>query len=81
MPYWNLWSMVSVTNNTCRIFVPAYAVKEAGEKKYAEGKQKGREEGKHEGIVATARKMKAKGCSIEEICEITELSIAEVEKL
>jgi len=53
--------------------VLAYAVKEAGEKKYAEGA--------NSKALEIARKMKAKGRSIDEICEITELSIAEIEKL
>ena len=52
---------------------------------YAEGKQEGREEGKQEGIqegkLVTARKLKAKGYSVEEISEITELPISEIEQL
>lgn len=61
--------------------VLAYAVKEAGEKKYAEGKQEGRQEGKQEGILETARKLKAIGVAIEDISKGTGLSIAEIEKL
>ena len=53
--------------------VLAYAVNEAGEKKYAEGKQ--------ESLLETARKMKADGLSIEQIIKYTGLSIAEIEKL
>jgi len=41
----------------------------------------GREEGKEEGLLHTARNMKAKGFNTAVICEITGLSEAEVEGL
>ena len=49
----------------------------AEQKKYAEGIEKG----EHSKALATARKMKAKGYSAEEISEVTELPIAEIEKI
>jgi len=61
--------------------VLAYAVNEAGEKKYAEGIEKGIEKGIHEEKLVTARKLKAKGYSAEEISEITELPTSEIERL
>jgi predicted transposase/invertase (TIGR01784 family) len=53
----------------------------AEQKKYAEGRQEGKQEGIHEGKLVTARKLKAKGYSVEEISEVTELPITEIEKL
>ena len=57
--------------------VLAYAVNEGKQ----EGIQEGRQKGIHEEKLVTARKLKAKGYSAEEISEITELPIAEIEKL
>ncbi len=51
------------------------------EKGRAEGLEKGRTEGRAEGIFAIARKMKEKGKAIEEIAEMTDLSIADIEAL
>lgn len=55
---------------------------ETAEKAKAEGKAEGRAEGKAEERVSTALKMLARGCdSIEEIAEMTGLSLEEVQKL
>ena len=55
---------------------------EAAEKAKAEGRAEGKAEGNHEKAVSTALKMLAKGRdSIEEIAEMTELSLEEVRKL
>ncbi|MCQ2208313.1 MAG: Rpn family recombination-promoting nuclease/putative transposase, partial [Paludibacteraceae bacterium] len=55
------------------------------EKGRAEGRAEGRTEGREEGRMSekyeNARKMKSKGFSIEDIAEITGLSIGEIEKL
>ena len=42
---------------------------------------KGRAEGRAEGILSIARKMKQRGKSISEIAEMTDLSLDEIEKL
>lgn len=47
----------------------------------AEGRAKGRAEGRAEGILDIARKMKAKGKSVEEIAEMTDLSLEEIARL
>lgn len=47
----------------------------------AEGREEGRAEGREEGILAVARKMKQKGKSVEEIAELTDLTIEEIERL
>ncbi|EOR93086.1 hypothetical protein ADIARSV_3746 [Arcticibacter svalbardensis MN12-7] len=57
--------------------VLSYAVQEAEERKYVEGKIDGKIEGKKE----TARKMKTQGVQIEKIAEFTDLSISEIEEL
>lgn len=55
---------------------------ETAEKAKAEGKAEGRAEGKAEERVSTALKMLARGRnSIEEIAEMTGLSLEEVQKL
>ena len=55
---------------------------ETAEKAKAEGKAEGRAEGKAEERVSTAQKMLARGRdSIEEIAEMTGLSLEEVQKL
>ena len=46
-----------------------------------EGLAKGREEGREEGSLDIARKMKAKGFSVEEIAELTGCPVTEIEKL
>ncbi|EOR93084.1 hypothetical protein ADIARSV_3744 [Arcticibacter svalbardensis MN12-7] len=53
--------------------VLSYAVQEAEERKYVEGKIEGQKE--------TARKMKSHGVPIEKIAEFTDLSISEIEEL
>ena len=49
-----------------------------GERK---GLEKGRAEGRAEGILAVARKMKAKGMSDEEISEMTGLPLSDIQNL
>lgn len=49
-----------------------------GERK---GLEKGRAEGRAEGILAVARKMKAKGMSGEEISEMTGLPLSDIQNL
>ena len=49
-----------------------------GERK---GLEKGRAEGRAEGILAVARKMKAKGMSDEEISEMTGLPLVDIQNL
>lgn len=61
--------------------VLASAMREEGEKKYAEGKREGKQEGKIEGKIETARKMKDGGLSIRQIAEFTGLSIEEIQRL
>ena len=46
-----------------------------------EGRAEGREEGIKEGVVRNARRMKEKGLSIEDIMEITGLTLEEVHQL
>lgn len=46
-----------------------------------EGRMEGREEGIKEGVVRNARRMKEKGLSIEDIMEITGLTLEEVHQL
>ena len=46
-----------------------------------EGREEGRAEGREEGILAIARKMKQKGKTVEEIAELTDLTIEEIERL
>jgi predicted transposase/invertase (TIGR01784 family) len=46
-----------------------------------QAKKKGKEEGKHEEIIAIAREMKADGILIEQIAKFTKLSIEEIKKL
>ena len=58
-----------------------YNEKETMEAFYKDGKEEGREEGQIEEKLKTARKLKEKGMAVEEIAEITELSIADIEKL
>ena len=48
---------------------------------YMDGIQKGRLEGRKEALFETARKMKSRGRSIQEIVEDTGLSLVEVESL
>ncbi|MCQ2192528.1 MAG: Rpn family recombination-promoting nuclease/putative transposase [Paludibacteraceae bacterium] len=54
---------------------------EGREEGRAEGRAEGREEGRAETNMKNARGMKAKGMSVEDIAEITGLSIEEIEKL
>jgi len=54
---------------------------EAFTKKYKENFVVGFRKGKAEGKVEIAKKMLAKGKTIEEIIEFTDLSLAEIEKL
>ena len=62
-----------------------YNEKETMEAFYRDGKEEGKAEGKAEGEaeekLKTASKLKAKNMPIEEIAEITELSVADIEKL
>ena len=51
------------------------------EKGLAEGREKGLAEGRAEEKYSTARKMKAKGFSIEDISECTGLPIEEIDRL
>ena len=51
------------------------------EGQFAQGELKGRAEGRAEGILSIARKMKQRGKSISEIAEMTDLSPDEIEKL
>lgn len=53
----------------------------AAEKGREEGREKGLEEGKHQKAVETAIKLKAKGILIDEIAELTDLSIVEIQAL
>lgn len=46
-----------------------------------EGKEKGRMEGKLEKAIEIAKKLLAKGASIEDIAEITDLPVSDVKKL
>ena len=54
---------------------------EGHEKGFAEGSEKGRAEGKRETVFAIARKMRAKGLSVEDIRDMTGLTAAEMEQL
>ena len=54
---------------------------EGREEGRAEGREEGRAEGREEGILAIARKMKQKGKTVEEIAELTDLTIEEIERL
>ena len=45
------------------------------------GRAEGLEAGRAEGILSIARKMKARGKSIEEIAEMTDLTVEEIEAL
>ena len=47
----------------------------------AKGKLEGKIEGKHEQALETARKMKLKHYSLEEIIEMSGLSVEEIEKI
>jgi len=51
------------------------------EGQFAQGELKGRAEGRAEGILSIARKMKQKGKPVSEIAEMTDLSPDEIEKL
>ena len=51
------------------------------EKLRKQGKQEGLEEGEKKAKLEDARKMVAKGYPIEDVCEITGLSLDELEKL
>jgi predicted transposase/invertase (TIGR01784 family) len=51
------------------------------EKGIEKGREQGREEGIEKGKAAVAKKMKTKGMSIEEIAELTGLTIAEINEL
>ena len=51
------------------------------EGQFAQGELKGRAEGRAEGILSIARKMKQKGKLVSEIAEMTDLSPDEIEKL
>ena len=51
------------------------------EKGLAEGREKGLAEGRAEEKYSTAREMKAKGFSIEDISECTGLSVKEIDRL
>lgn len=56
--------------------------REEGRMEYREeGRAEGREEGIKEGVVRNARRMKEKGLSIEDIMEITGLTLEEVHQL
>ena len=65
------------------------AIETAKEEGRAEGRAEGREEGREEGraegeqakAIDTARKMKAKGFSIEDIAEITSITVEEIDRL
>ena len=51
------------------------------EGQFMAGERKGREEGRAEGILEIARKMKAKGMSAKEIAEMTGISAGEIEHI
>ena len=51
------------------------------EGQFMEGERKGLEKGRAEGILAVARKMKAKGMSDEEISEMTGLPLSDIQNL
>ena len=51
------------------------------EGQFAQGELKGRAEGRAEGILSIARKMKQKGKSVHEIAEMTDLSPEEIDQL
>ena len=53
----------------------------AENKGYEEGKEEGIEEGSKQKAYEIAKKMLKKGNSIEDICDITGLSIEEIEQL
>ena len=55
--------------------------KEIFEKRYEEEFEKGYKEGGHISALKIATKLKANGYSINEIAELTELSVEEIEKL
>jgi predicted transposase/invertase (TIGR01784 family) len=59
----------------------AEGLAEGREEGRAEGREEGRAEGREEGILAIARKMKQKGKTVEEIAELTDLTIEEIERL
>ena len=59
-------------------FWDMYAVTETAEKK---GREEGLKEGRAEGVMEVARKMKAAGMSSELISQMTELSIDEIDKI
>ena len=58
-----------------------YNEKETMEAFYKDGKEEGKVEGQIEEKLKTACKLKVKGMAFEEIAEITELSVADIEKL
>jgi len=54
---------------------------EGMEKGREEGREKGRKEGREEGIIQVAKRMLAKGKQVDEVAELTTLSIIDVEQL
>ncbi len=54
-----------------------YAIKEGRE----EGRAEGRAEGEHNALLATARRMKSKGYSVDIIADVTKLPPSEIESL
>lgn len=58
-----------------------YAAEEGREKGLKEGREEGREEGKYQKAVEMAIKLKAKGTLIDEIVELTDLSVVEIQAL
>ncbi|WP_316812554.1 hypothetical protein [Pedobacter heparinus] len=58
-----------------------YAEKEARAKGFAEGLAEGLEKGKHKKAVEMALKLLTKGTALDEIADITGLTIKEIEEL
>ena len=55
--------------------------KEGREKGREEGREEGRAEGEHNALLATARRMKSKGYSVDIIADVTKLPPSEIESL
>lgn len=59
----------------------AKGIAEGREKGLQEGREEGRAEGEHNALLATARRMKSKGYSVDIIADVTKLPPSEIESL